>query len=107
MYSDVNKGPPVKTCADALNNFITGKHLSLTSTVNFYNYGVGFIIMAIWFFICFFVQFGLCCRKENPNLSKYAKAPEEKPKKIRKKAKTERVQSSGSDIEYKKEKVVY
>jgi hypothetical protein len=46
VYSDVNKGPPLNTCEAGLKDYITS---------NFYNYGVGFSVMSVWFFVCWFV----------------------------------------------------
>ena len=61
--------------------------------------------MAIWFFVCFFIQFGLCCRKEGTG--NYEKTAEEKPKKIRKKKARRDKGSESSELEYRKEKIVY
>jgi hypothetical protein len=60
-FSDINNGIPVKVCLDSIkNDLILGE---------VQGYGIGYTIAGAVLFMIWFVQYGLCCRK-NPDAEK-------------------------------------
>ena len=54
-FSDINIGAPAKTCFDAIrNDLILG---------DVQGYGIGYTVSGCLLFVIWFVQYGLCCRK--------------------------------------------
>lgn len=54
-FSDINKGDPSKTCFDAIkNDLILG---------DVQGYGIGYTVSGCLLFVIWFIQYGLCCRK--------------------------------------------
>ncbi|CAI2363548.1 unnamed protein product [Moneuplotes crassus] len=58
-FSDINIGAPEKRCIDAIRNDI------ILGDVR--NYGIGYTVSGAVLFVIWFVQYGLCCRRQrNP-----------------------------------------